>query len=118
MLSLERSEGGYIHVKGTGTITAADYRRFNRIFADALSRKQVPVPLLLDLREFGGWTFGGFARDLQFDIRHRRTFSRIAVVGRKRWHRWITHAGAPLFTARLKYFSSDEEERAKAWVGH
>jgi hypothetical protein len=51
------------------------------MFANALSGKQLPAPLLLDLRHFRGWTLGGLVRDLQFDVRHRRTFSRMSLAG-------------------------------------
>jgi len=34
-------------------------------------------------------------RDLAWDVRNRRTFTRFAVIGDAPWHRWITAIGAP-----------------------
>ena len=116
MLRAVQSNDPYIRVVAAGTLDTAGYRCFNPAFAAQLSRKGAPLALFLDLTEFHGWTLGGFLHDLAFDLRNRRTFSRIAVIGRPRWHRWITLAGAPLFAAELRYFWSNEEEGAAAWL--
>jgi hypothetical protein len=105
MLRAVQSKDPYIRVVAAGRLDAADYRRFNPAFAVQLSLKGAPIALLLDLTEFHGWTLGGFLHDLAFDLRNRRTFSRIAVIGRP-----------PLFAAELRYFWSNEEESAAAWL--
>jgi hypothetical protein len=117
MLLVEPSPAPFTRIRASGWLGAADYRRFEPEFAAALARRTPPVPLLLDLRGFRGWTPAGFLRDLRWDVRHRRTFSKIAVIGNKGWHRWITAAGAPLFRARMKFFGSAEEWRAVKWLG-
>jgi len=63
---------------------------------------------------FRGWTPGGLLRDLAWDLRNRRTLSRIAVIGDAAWHRWITIAGRPLFRAPMKFFHSADE--AIGWL--
>src|SRR5215212_5364475 len=112
MLLVEPSSASFIRIRASGRLGAADYRRFEPEFAAELARRTTPVPLLLDLRGFGGWTPAGFLRDLSWDIRNRRTFSKIAVLGDAPWHRWITASGAPLFRASLKFFGSGEESQA------
>jgi len=94
MLTLVRSPA-YIRIRACGRLTGADYRRFEPEFAAELEGRQMPIPLLLDMRGFCGWTPGGLLRDLAWDLRNRRAFSRIAVVGDAAWHRWITIAGRP-----------------------
>ena len=96
MLTLVRSPAAYIRIRASGRLTGADYRRFEHEFAAELKGREVPtLPLLLDMRGFCGWTPGGLLRDLAWDLRNRRAFSRIAVVGDAAWHRWITIAGRP-----------------------
>lgn len=73
-----------------------------------------PAPLLLDLRRFHGWTAAALLRDVAWDIRNRKTFSKIAVVGDACWREWTTYAGMLLFRARLKFFRSAEV--AKHWL--
>jgi hypothetical protein len=117
VLTLIPSPASHIRIRASGRLSAGDYDRFEREFAAQLERRKVPRPsLLLDIRVFRGWTPGGFIRDLRWDFRNRRTFSRIAVIGDRRWHRWITLAGKPLFRAPMKYFTSDAE--AEHWLGN
>jgi universal stress protein A len=116
MLAVEPSDP-VIRIRASRRLTAADYRRFEPEFAAELKRRKIPRPcLLLDMRGFKGWTPGGLLRDLKWDLRNRRSFSKIAVVGDAAWHRWITIAGRPLFRAPMKYFGPDETNRAEEWL--
>lgn len=131
MLTLVPSAGPFIRVRASGWLGAADYRRFEPEFAAELRRRTSPVPggmlacppdrlrvgLLLDMRGFRGWTPGGFVRDLAWDVRNRRTFSKIAVVGDRRRHRWLTVAGRPLFRAPMRFFRPGEQAIAEEWLG-
>jgi hypothetical protein len=116
MLLVEPSPGPFIRIRANGRLGAADYRRFEPEFAEELKRRKPPVPLLLDMRGFRGWTPPGFLRDLRWDVRNRSAFSKIAVIGDARWHAWITLAGAPLFRAPLKFFRPAEGPHAIAWL--
>src|SRR3954447_23754829 len=119
MLSIEPSSADFMRVRATGRLRADDYRGFEREFAAELKRRTSPVPLILDMRGFRGWTPAAFLRDLRWDLRNRRTFSKIAVIGDARWHRWITAAGAPLFRAPLKFFPARARRDAEHWLaGH
>jgi len=116
MLCLEPTRAPYLRIRASGRLDTQDYRLFEREFAQALRRRPPPVPLLLDLRGFEGWTLGGFVRDLLWDLKHRDSFARIAVVGDAMWHLWLTVAGLPLFAARMQYFSSRDAQRAQEWL--
>ena len=116
MLSADAVEGQSLRIYAVGKLTAADYRNFEPEFERALARTIQPAPLLLDLRGFRGWTVGGLLRDIIFDVRHRTSFSRLAVIGDKKWHSWIIYAGIPVFRARLKFFKPSDEELALHWL--
>ena len=116
MLCVEPTCDPYLRIRAHGRIDTLDYRLFDREFAMALRRRPPPVPLLLDMRGFQGWTAGAFLRDLAWDLKHRDSFSKIAVVGDAVWHLWLTVAGLPLFASRMKYFGAGEERWAKAWL--
>ena len=116
MLTVVASTAAYLRIRASGRLGVDDYRRFEPEFAAELKRVQAPIALLLDMQGFGGWTVGGFLRDLAWDLKNRRTFSRIAVVGDKTWHRWITAASAHLFRAPMKFFPASEQRRAENWL--
>jgi hypothetical protein len=105
MLSLDTSDRAFICVRAQGILRWRDYSNFERQISDELNRRRTPIPLLLDLRGFRGWSPAGLVRDLIFDLRHRASFSRIAVLGDARWHAWITYLAIPLFRARLRFFN-------------
>ena len=116
VLSVEPSNSSYILIHANGWLCAADYGPFETEFTDELRHWTPPVPLLLDMRGFRGWTRPGFLRDLLWDLRHRNSFSRIAVVGDVRWHRWLTVMGMLLFRAQLRYFPATDAQHAKRWL--
>ena len=131
MLTLVPSSTPYIRIRASGRLGASHYDRFEPEFDAELKRRKVdaqPVrgtgehpapalPLLLDMRDLRGWTPGGFYRDLRWDLRNRRTFAKIAVIGDRSWHRWITLAGKPLFHAPMRYFDASQEAEAERWLG-
>ncbi len=63
MLLVTPSPAPYIRIRATGLLRAADYRSFEPAFAAELARRAPPVPLLLDLTGFRGWTPAALLRD-------------------------------------------------------
>lgn len=116
MLSVEDA-GALVRIRATGVLDRSDYRQFEAEFANMIDRTGAgPFPLLLDLTGFRGWTLGGLLRDLRFDLIHRETFSCIAVVGDRDWHRWLMYAAVPIFRARLEFFGAADKRLAEAWL--
>lgn len=114
MLSMDTSDRAFICIRAQGILRWRDYNNFEQRLSSELGRRLKPVLLLLDLRGFRGWSAPGLIRDLIFDLRHRASFSRIAVLGDARWHWWITCLGIPLFRAKLKFFNA--RDAATEWL--
>jgi hypothetical protein len=116
MFSIERENPDYILVRASGRLSWDDYDRFQPDFAAELGRRGGYAPLLLDVRGWRGWTAGGFVRDLFFNLSNRKSFPRIAVVGDRPWHKWLTLAAKPVFSGEMRYFDAAEEREAMTWV--
>ena len=114
MLSMDMSDRAFIRIRAQGILRWGDYKSFEHGLSSELGRRRGAAPLLLDLRGFRGWSAAGLIRDLIFDVRHRASFSRIAVLGDARWHRWITYLGIPFFRAKMKFFSTPPA--AREWL--
>lgn len=114
MLSMDTSDRAFICIRAQGILRWRDYGSFEHRLSSELGRRPKPVLLLLDLRGFRGWSAAGLIRDLIFDLRHRASFSRIAVLGDARWHTWITYLAIPLFRAKLRFFNA--QDAATAWL--
>lgn len=115
MFTIEETRGSLIVVRAAGRLTASDYGEFVPTFDRWTSEVDRPVEMLLVLGPGFGWTPSGLWQDLKFNVRHRRTFFRIAVMGHKTWHRWITGASRLLFKAEIRYFGADKPG-ADAWL--
>jgi hypothetical protein len=116
MFSLNSSNPAYLRVRASGRLGWRDYDELEPALEAELARRGGRAPLLLDLRGWRGWTPRGLLRDLRFDLRHRRSFPRIAVLGDRPWHRWVTVAAKPVFSGEMRYFDSAREAGAVEWV--
>lgn len=114
MLMIEKRPDGILHILADGRLTADDYARFVPRF-ERLAKG--PTPILMELKPgFRGWTPVGLLCDLKFDLQHRSRFGRIAVIGRKRWERWLTAASSLLFPYEIRFFDAEEMAEAEAWL--
>lgn len=116
MFTIMDVRGNLIVVRAEGRLSAADYARFVPEFEGRLASMSPPILMLLALGRGFGWTPGGLWCDLRFNLRHRRTFARLAVTGHRAWHRGITAASKLLFTARIRYFPAGEAAAAERWL--
>ena len=114
--ALDASNPDYVRAHATGQLTPADYDVFEPSLIAEIERRGGKAPFLLDIRGWRGWTVRGFVRDLIFDLRHRRSSTRIAAVGNRRWHRWLTWAAKPIFPAPMLYFDGAQEAEAVEWT--
>ena len=114
MLTAEKRPDGILHVVADGRLTPADYDSFVPRFARLADRRR---PILMELKPgFRGWTIAGLLRDLKFDLEFRNRFGRIAVLGRKRWQRWLTAASSLMFPYEIRFFDAEARAEAEAWL--
>jgi hypothetical protein len=116
MFTIGDKRDGLLRVRAEGLLSAADYRAFVPEFEARISGIRGSVLMLLELAPGFGWSPGGLWSDVEFNLRNRRTFSRIAVVGHRQWHQWITSLSRLLFTAEVRYFAAGEGAGAELWL--
>ncbi len=115
MLLLE-DDSSFLHVCAKGALSAADYARFVPQFEKRLAAQPAPALMLLELAADFGWTPGGLWQDLAFDFRNRASFARVAVIGHRKWHKWITNASKLLFRGEVRFFKAAERRLAEQWL--
>jgi hypothetical protein len=116
MFSIDTANGKTIRIHATGRLRPSDYDSLEPALEEELARRRGQAPLLLDLRRWRGWTVDGLVRDIRFDLRHRKSFPRIAVIGDRAWHKWLTTAAKPVFTGEMRYFDAAQEGQALTWL--
>ena len=117
MLKMTEEEG-LVRITAGGTLEEADYDQFVPRFERIAAREPGTVPMVIELSpDFSGWDLGGIWRDLQFDVRHRDRFGRIAIVGTRDWHQWGTKLSDILFpSAEMRFFEAQQQFEAEKWV--
>ena len=111
-------EEGLLWIRAGGRLEDEDYDRFVPQFERIAEREPGTVPMVIELApDFSGWDLGGLWRDLKFDVRHKDSFGRIAIVGDSKWEKWGAKIFDPLFRAEMKFFPASERAAAVDWVG-
>lgn len=110
------AQGDVLHLTFTGRLNPADYEQFVPA-VDAQIAARERVHLLIELRDFHGWTAGALWNDLKFGIKHFNSIDRIAIVGEKPWQRGLSLFCKPFSMARIRYFTATQLDAARAWLG-
>ena len=111
------SENNLFAFRVSGKLTDEDYRQFLPRL-DELIGQYGKISLLFELDDFKGWEMQAAWDDLKYGLAHDEDFERIAVVGEKRWHRWITKFGNLMTTTEIRYFDRDDLQKAWDWLRH
>jgi hypothetical protein len=104
--------------EASGRVSHEDYTTHLIPEAEALMRRG-PLKMIYVLgKDFAGYDLGAMWDDTAFGIRHRRDFSRIAVVGDQQWLRAAVSLFRPFFPCDVRLFALSDLEPAKAWIAN
>jgi hypothetical protein len=98
-----------------GQISREDYELFVPRLEGLMGRNE-KIRLLVELRDFEGWTLGAAWEETKFAVKHFNDIERLAIVGDRQWERGMAQFVKPFTTASVKYFDKDEMDAAKRWV--
>jgi len=68
------------------------------------------------MRDFHGWDAGALWEDIKWDAKHFNDIDRLAIVGEKSWHKWMTGFCGPFTTAQVRYFTHEQLDKAREWL--
>ena len=103
-----------VGVKLSGKLHDEDYRHFVPMIESILTAEG-KVRLFVQFEEFQGWDMHAAWDDFKFALKHYSDFERIAMVGDRRWEKWMASVCKPFTKAKVKYF--DRSEVDAAWNG-
>jgi hypothetical protein len=115
MLQVTQVTDGVAIVDAVGKLTRDDYATLDDEIDEAMEAA-APRLLLIRLRDFQGWEPQALWKDIELDLKHRKTFERIAVVGRSTAAEWMTRLFKPFTAAEVRYFDEDQAEGAIGWL--
>ena len=112
-----KEEKGLLWIRASGKLEDEDYNRFVPQFEEIAEREPGTVAMVIELApDFSGWDLGGLWRDLKFDVRHKDSFGRIAIVGDNQCEEWGTEVFDLLFRAEMEFFHPTERQAAEVWA--
>jgi hypothetical protein len=108
-------EGKILAVKLTGKLTKEDYEQLLPE-VERLVKEHGKLRMLVQMRDFHGWTAGALWQDIKFDLKHFRDIERLALVGEKAWESGMAVFCKPFTTATIRYFDESDTAQAEAWI--
>jgi hypothetical protein len=112
---LNESSGSVVGYKIVGKVTVEDYQKLDPEI-QSLVNQYDKVCLLLDLQEFAGEEAKAWLPDLKFGHHFHNKIIKMAIVGDKRWEKWIAALADPFYAKDAKFFHSAETDKAWAWL--
>ena len=112
---LPETSGKVLAFKMSGKLHDEDYKTFVPLIDNAIAQ-QGKVRLLAEFHDFHGWDLHALWDDVKFATTHCTKIERIALVGDKKWEKWMAAVCKPFTMAKLRYFDVSEIDAAKAWL--
>ena len=112
------STGNLVGIRFTGKLSGSDYRDvLAPLVESSLTRfTSLRVLILMD-GSFEGWSLSAAWANTIFDLKHRRNFDKVAMVGAPKWEEWCVKAPATLLMrGELRSFSRADLDHAWAWL--
>ena len=113
---LSQSSGNILGYKAIGKITKEDYAALTTA-VEALVQQESSICLMLDLEAFEGEKAKAWGADLKFGRDFRKKIEKLAIIGDKRWQKWIAGIADPFYAREAKFFPTTDREVAWEWVG-
>jgi hypothetical protein len=112
---LDQSSGNVIGYKISGTVSKSDYQELVPE-VESLVQQEGNIRLLLDLTEFKGEKVSAWGADFKFGRDYRKKIDKLAIVGDKKWEKWMAKLSEPFFAHESEFFHSDNNEDAWTWL--
>ena len=115
-VGLERmGDNVYLSLRVTGKLKHEDYEVFVPLLEQALQGVSHPqIHVLVDCTELEGWELRAAWDDLKLGLKHGSEFSRIAIVGHKRWQAWLAKVGGWFISGEVRHFENEAD--AAMWL--
>ena len=113
---LEGSHDSIIGYQAIGDIVKDDYKSMVPE-VEALASKYETIYMLIDMSRFKREEISAWESDLQFGREFRKNIGKLALVGDKRWEKWMAKLAVPLYAREAKFFHTDQMDAAWQWLG-
>ena len=112
---MDKSLANAVGYKIIGKIQKEDYEKFLPEVR-ALVEQFGSIRLLLDMSDYEGIEAKAWFSDAKFGKEFHKNLEKMAVVGDKRWNKWITSLSKRTFSGEARFFNEIDIETAWMWL--
>ena len=102
-------------IRVSGKVHHEDYQKFLPELEELIKENE-KISLLIEFDDFHGADMAAFKDDFNFGREHNDDFYKLAVVGDKKWLKWMTLLSKPFIKAEIKYFERPDLQNAWDWL--
>ena len=115
-VTLNETNGGKgLEIQLTGKLAKGDYEQLVPA-VERLVKEHGRIRILVEMRDFHGWTAGALWQDIKFDAKHFKDIERVAMVGETKWQHGMAVFCKPFTTAKIRYFDRPAIDQAREWL--
>jgi len=111
----EEVHGKVLEIDLHGRLSRTDYEKLVPE-TERMIHEHGKIRILVKMHDFHGWDAGALWEDIKWDAKHFNLIERLAIVGEKTWHKWMTGFCRPFTTAEVRYFPHDQLDEARKWI--
>lgn len=112
---VEQDSGRILQLCVTGKLVKEDYEVFVPV-VERLIERYGKIRVLMEMRDFHGWSAAALWEDVKFDLKHFRGIERLAFIGETSWQKGMATFCKPFTTAQIRFFPREQAEEAMAWL--
>ena len=113
--TIETGSPKLLGMKLRGKLHNEDYKQFVPQIETILT-KEGKLRLFVQFEDFHGWDLHAAWDDMKFGLHHYSDFERIAMVGDRKWERWMAALCKPFTKAKVRFFDQANVEAAWNWL--
>ncbi|MEG9328300.1 STAS/SEC14 domain-containing protein [Salinimicrobium catena] len=110
-----QTDQNIVYTIAEGQLDDEDYNRIIPLLKEKIESFG-KVRWYFEMKDFTGWTFSAMWKDLKFDVKNRNNLERVAMVGDKTWEKQLTQLMKPFTEAEIKFYESEDREKARYWI--
>jgi len=105
----------FMSIKIVGKLTHADYEMMVPMLENAIKDVKEPnIKVIVDMINFEGWEIRAAWDDLKLGIKHNHDFSKIALIGNKKWEEVMAKVSNWFISGDIQYF--DNRQDGLSWL--
>lgn len=105
----------FFSLKIVGKLTHEDYEKITPMIDSALEGiKEPTIKAYIDMSELEGWELRAAWDDFKLGLKHGGEFSKVAILGNKKWQEYSAKIGGWFISGEVEYF--EEVNAALEWL--